>query len=512
MAYGPRTLLSLFDHSGEWSRPFAEAGWNVLQVDLKHGDDIRQFSAEWLLENVLQGYDAVDGILAAPPCTDFTVTAARHWKNQDASGSTACSVELVRQALRTVDFLKPAFWAIENPAGRIAALVPGVGARRMVWDPCDFAGWTFPTRKDLRRLELLRKKNLDAGDAFTKDEVDFVKRINAYTKRTVLYGDFNAPEKRRLEPINTSKWGSWLQSLGGKSAKTKELRSITPAGFARAFYEATKERAYVPEEDRVGRDRDDRDERDERRDKPSAREVRRSPPRNPPEEQPVKPVKPAPDTTSDPKLVRYGMRSATCTCKVLLVLAEKHKDARFVAIDLHKGEQKHVLHKLRQPFGRIPVLDDHGFILYESRAIIRYLDEKFSSSGPRLTPSTLEGRARMNQWISVEYSYLAPAATLIFQELLWKPAGSPVSKKAIAAGRAGVAQVLDVVDRVLKRQPYLAGSSFSLADVCWMPALENLFLANQGDLVEERPGVLGWWKRVSTRPSWKAVRKAGAYG
>ena len=196
-----RTLLSLFDYSGEWSRPFAEAGWNVLQVDLKHGDDIGQFTAKWLLENVLQGIDIVDGILAAPPCTDFARAGARHWKAKDASGETACAVELVRQTLRTIDFLKPAFWAIENPAGRIAALVPGVGPRQMVWDPCDFAGWTAPSDQDIWRLHALRQKD-PARHKFTAEEVALVKRMNVYTKRTVLYGSFNPPEKRRIEPVS----------------------------------------------------------------------------------------------------------------------------------------------------------------------------------------------------------------------------------------------------------------------------------------------------------------------
>jgi hypothetical protein len=113
-------------------------------------------------------------------------------------------------------------------------------------DPCDYAGWTFPSDEDLMLLAALRKKN-PARYKFTADDVALVKRLNVYTKRTVLYGNFSVPEKRRIEPVNTSKQGSWLQSLGGKSARTKELRSVTPAGFARAFYEANKDRVYVEE-------------------------------------------------------------------------------------------------------------------------------------------------------------------------------------------------------------------------------------------------------------------------
>ena len=59
-----------------------------------------------------------------------------------------------------------------------------------------------------------------------------------YAKKTLLWGKFNLPIKNPVIPIRANKQGSWIQSLGGKSAKTKELRAITPRGFAEAFYRA----------------------------------------------------------------------------------------------------------------------------------------------------------------------------------------------------------------------------------------------------------------------------------
>src|SRR5262245_44745205 len=99
---------------------------------------------------------------------------------------------------------------------------------------------------------------------------------------------------------------------------------------------------------------------------------------------------------------------STCSRKVLATLAEKQAEAEMVVIDLGKGEQKQPAHLARQPFGVVPVLDDDGFQLYESRAIVRYLDEKLP--GVALTPGDARGRARMEQWISIEYSYFSPAA------------------------------------------------------------------------------------------------------
>ena len=239
-----KTLLSLFDFTGEWARPFEKGGWNVLQVDIKHGDDVRDFSARWLVENVLEGF-VVDGVVAAPPCTDFARSGARHWAAKDADGRTALSVHLVYQTLRTIDFLRPDFWALENPIGRIARLVPELGEPRCVWDPCDFAGWTGLSRADRARLDVLRAR--PPGSRFTTEEVELVKRTNAYTKRTALWGRCRCPTPRRVEPVRTSAQGSWLQQLGGSGERSKAERSVTPAGFAQAFFAANQDAAaYEP--------------------------------------------------------------------------------------------------------------------------------------------------------------------------------------------------------------------------------------------------------------------------
>lgn len=184
-----KVILSLFDYSGNWPKFYKENGYDVFQVDIKHGIDILDLAPNDLPDNV-------HGILAAPPCTDFASSGSQYWKAKDADGRTAASLKLIDKVLEIVEFTDPVFWCLENPVGRLATLRPVLG-KPYYFNPCDF------------------------GDA--------------YTKKTGLWGKFN--KELSKSPV-TPDPNSWIMKLGGKSERTKELRSMTPLGFAKAFYEA----------------------------------------------------------------------------------------------------------------------------------------------------------------------------------------------------------------------------------------------------------------------------------
>jgi len=191
-------IVSLYDYSGTWSEPYRRAGYRVLQVDKKLGFDIYKWNYKVLNPGL------VAGILAAPPCTDFSGSGAQYWPEKDTNGTTNSSIKLVKKILEIVKYFNPKFWVIENPVGRLNALIPELKKYGpWYWQPYWF------------------------GDA--------------WTKKTGLWGKFNLPKRtKNVTPIKFSSQGSWLQLLGGKSEKTKELRSITPPGFALAFFEANK--------------------------------------------------------------------------------------------------------------------------------------------------------------------------------------------------------------------------------------------------------------------------------
>jgi glutathione S-transferase len=201
----------------------------------------------------------------------------------------------------------------------------------------------------------------------------------------------------------------------------------------------------------------------------------------------------------------YGHPASTCTRKVLMTLAEKNATFEMNVLDFAKADHKSASHLARQPFGQMPVIDDNGFVLYESRAICRYLDETLP--GTRLAPTDAKTRAVMEQWISVETSNFTPNAMIIIYAALFGPMlmGKPVDAEKVAEGRTKLAPVLDILATRLGETPFLAGAEFTLADVGYMPYVDYLYAAQCGDLIESRPALAKWWHGISDRKSWKVA-------
>lgn len=198
----------------------------------------------------------------------------------------------------------------------------------------------------------------------------------------------------------------------------------------------------------------------------------------------------------------YGNPGSTCTRKVLTALAEHQVPYEFVTIDLAKGEQKQPAHLAHQPFGQVPAIDDDGFELYESRAIIRYIDQK---AGGKLTPTDPKLRATMEQWISIETSNFAPHAMKYVYHYVMKRTQDPATLDT-AAERLRLA--LGVMEIQLGRTQYIAGDPFTLADIGFLPYFEYAMMTPAKEIFAEYPNVGAWWSRVSARPSWaKATGK-----
>lgn len=200
----------------------------------------------------------------------------------------------------------------------------------------------------------------------------------------------------------------------------------------------------------------------------------------------------------------YGHPLSTCTRKVLAVLAEKGAPADLQVVDFAKGEHKLPAHLAFQPFGQLPAIEDDGFVLYESRAIMRYLDEKLD--GASLTPKDPKQRALMEQWISVETSNFTPTAMKIIYQRVFHPMfGKAVDEEVVSAARTELAKTIAIMETQLGKTPYLVGDAPTLADIAFLPYVEYLFAGNSGDVITGSPNVARWWTAMSNRPAWKTA-------
>lgn len=192
-----KIILDLCGGTGAWSKPYADAGYDVRLVTLPD-QDVRLYKPP----------DNVYGILAAPPCTMFAISGAR-WKRTDQQMIEALSV--VDACLRIIWKCNPEFWALENPVGK---LINFIGKWRYAFQPYEY------------------------GDP--------------WTKRTCVWGVHYKPVKNPVKPVGQWTGRSdqkgivdhmeylppdWVHKLPPGPDRVK-LRSITPPGFAKAFFEA----------------------------------------------------------------------------------------------------------------------------------------------------------------------------------------------------------------------------------------------------------------------------------
>ncbi|HEY3497763.1 MAG TPA: glutathione S-transferase N-terminal domain-containing protein [Polyangiaceae bacterium] len=204
----------------------------------------------------------------------------------------------------------------------------------------------------------------------------------------------------------------------------------------------------------------------------------------------------------------YGHPWSINTRKVLMALAEKGQEAELSLVMIPKGEQKLARHVALHPFGKVPVIDDEGFVLYESGAINRYLERKFPS--PALVPSDARGAALVDQWISACDAYFSPqAGPLLVETLFRRYLGGATDGAVVASAREKMQTALDAIDRQLGANAYLAGETFSLADIHFMPYLEYLVKTGQDEPLQRRTHLSAWWERESRRPAWQKAARSG---
>ncbi len=193
---------------------------------------------------------------------------------------------------------------------------------------------------------------------------------------------------------------------------------------------------------------------------------------------------------------------------VRLALTEKGIPYRLEEVDIFAEGGPPAGYLERQPFRRIPAFEHDGFRLYETGAIVRYVDEAFA--GPALMPAAATDRACANQVISIVDNYAYPAMVWgIFVECVRAPLeGRTTDRAKVADALVQSATCLDALEAIAVAEgPALLGAGITLADLYLAPVMRYFTMASEGaHLLADRPRLTTWWNWMQRRPSMATTR------
>ena len=208
---------------------------------------------------------------------------------------------------------------------------------------------------------------------------------------------------------------------------------------------------------------------------------------------------------SDPVL--YGLARSVYTRIARLVLEEKGVRYTLEEVEIFGSAGVPAEHLARQPFGRIPAFAHGGFMLYETDAITRYIDEAFT--GTRLQPQEPRARARMNQVIAIIDSYA-------YRPMIWGVFAARIvaPEEGIAPNEMLVAESLTrsrtccrALEEILGTSRYFAGDEVTLADLHALPILLYFSMTHEGrETLSAHPRLRAWLDAAAARPSVQRTR------
>ncbi len=159
------------------------------------------------------------------------------------------------------------------------------------------------------------------------------------------------------------------------------------------------------------------------------------------------------------------------------------------------------------PFSRVPTLVSGDFVVYETNAITRYVDEAFE--GPKLQPVTPEGRARVNQIISIIDSYTYwPLVRQVFSHGVMAPRlGRPSDQSEYRRGLDAAPRILKALNCLANGGSFLVGDTLTLADIHLAPMVSYFTSAADGlALFKQNEQLCAWWSAVSAQPAFVETR------
>ncbi|XP_051219868.1 probable glutathione S-transferase GSTF1 [Lolium perenne] len=204
----------------------------------------------------------------------------------------------------------------------------------------------------------------------------------------------------------------------------------------------------------------------------------------------------------------FGPAMSTNVARVLVCLEEVGAEYEVVSIDFKVMEHKSPEHLARNPFGQMPAFQDGDLLLFESRAISKYVLRKYKTDEvDLLREGNLKETAMVDVWTEVDAHTYKPALSPIVYECIFNPImyGIPTNEKVVAESLEKLKKVLEVYEARLSKHEYLAGDFVSFVDLSQFPSTFYFMMTPHAVLFDSYPHVKAWWERLMARPSIKKI-------
>ena len=195
----------------------------------------------------------------------------------------------------------------------------------------------------------------------------------------------------------------------------------------------------------------------------------------------------------------YHHPLSTFARRVRIALLEKRIPAELVEVDMPSGAHRGPEYRRLNPYGRVPTLDEDGFVLYESTAILEYLEA--THPDPPLVPADARGRALVSMQVKLcDLQLTRQTGAIIFPKRFlprerWNEA-------AMAQAKTEIEKHLAILEPQLAGREWLVADRYTLAEVCYTPFVEFFGLME----IAPPPAVAAWTARMLARPSARETR------
>lgn len=205
-------------------------------------------------------------------------------------------------------------------------------------------------------------------------------------------------------------------------------------------------------------------------------------------------------------IVVHGIPGSPYVRSALLGFEEKRVPYRLAIMPMGAARTPEYLK--RQPFGRIPSMEHGDFSLYETQAILRYVDS-LSAHNP-LQPQDAQAAARMNQIAGIVDWYVFPQITVkitaerLMSQMFW---GRGPDEEGVAKAVPAARVCVQELQRLMGSAPFVAGDSLSIADLMLVPHIAMFRMTAEGQSLLQGTSLNAWMDRMATRPSLQATER-----